>query len=167
MAPNPTSIHLGPGLTAREAAIDAIHRFTQALDDNDTILLRSCITSDAMVDRSGLSAVIGQELPPTPGIELIEKFVLGTVGPLDTSHQVSNIRVKLNEHGKAAEVTCCVIAEHYRLGDGKDPQKSVRLSVCSRYRADVVEDEKERLWKIKKVHLVALWSAGDLRVFGM
>ena len=72
MASDPTLTHLGPGLTPREAAIEAIYRFTQALDDNDNNLLRSSITLDAMVDRSGLSPVIGRDLPPTSGIELIE-----------------------------------------------------------------------------------------------
>jgi hypothetical protein len=167
MAINPSSIHLGPGLTPREAATDAIYRFTQALDENNSSLLRSSITLDAMVDRSGLSTVTGRDLPPTPGIDLVERFVLGTIGPMDTSHNVSNIRVKLDENQKEAEVTCYVIAEHYKAGDGPDPQKSVRLSVSTRYRADVIEDEKEGLWKIKRVDLVTLWSVGDLGVFGM
>lgn len=165
MASNSTFIHLGPGLTPREAATDASYRFTQALDDNDSILLRSSVTLDAMVDRSGLSSVTGRDLPPTPGIDLIERFVLGTIGPMDTGHHVSNVRVKLNENEKEAEVTCYVIAEHYRAGEGQNPEKSTCLRVGTRYRAYVVE-EKEGLWKIKNVNLVTLWSVGDLSVFG-
>src|SRR6202012_909960 len=114
MAPNSTLAHLGPGLTPREAASDALYRFTQALDDNDSTLLRSSVTLDAMVDRSGLSPGTGRDLPPTQGIELIDRFVLGTIGPMDTSHHVSNIRVKLDQDEKEAEVTCYVIAEHYK-----------------------------------------------------
>ena len=86
---------------------------------------------------------------------------------MDTSHHVSNIRAKLDEHEKEAEVTCYVIAEHYKAGEGQDPQKSMCLSVAARYRADVIQDEKAGLWKIKRVELVTLWSAGDLGVFEM
>ena len=167
MASNSTLIYLGPGLTPREAASDAIYRFTQALDDNDSILLRSSVTLDAMVDRSGLSSVTGRDLPPTQGIELIERFVLGTIGSMDTGHHVSNIRVKLDEYEKEAEVTCYVVAEHYKAGEGQNPEKSRCLSVGTRYRADVVEEKKEGLWKIKKIDLVTLWSVGDLSVFGL
>ncbi|KIW22627.1 uncharacterized protein PV07_10907 [Cladophialophora immunda] len=166
MASTSTFINLGASLTPREAAADAIYRFTQALDDNDSNLLRSSITLDAMVDRSGLSSVTGRDLPPTPGIDLIERFVLGTIGLMDTSHHVSNVRVKLAENQNQAEVTCYVVAEHYKAGEGHDPTKSMHLSVGTRYRAEVVEDN-DGLWKIRKVDLVTLWSIGDLGVFGM
>jgi len=166
MAPTSTFIHLGPGLTPREAATDALYRFTQALDDNDSSLLRSSVTLDASVDRSGLSPVTGQAFPPAKGIEIIERFVLGTVGPVDTGHHVSNVRVKLNEHKNEAEVTCYVVAEHFKAGEGQSPEKSTSLRVGTRYRADVVEDREDGLWKIKAVDLVTLWSVGDLSVFG-
>lgn len=159
------SISLGPSLSPREAAIDAIYRFLQALDDADENLLRSAFISDAIVDRSGLTTATGIPFPILQGISDIEHGILGTIGRMDTGHHVSNVRVKLTDNGEKADVTCYVLAQHCRPGEGPSPKFEMHLAMGSRYSAVVVKDNSDGLWKIEKAELHCLWSEGDLGVF--
>ena len=158
---------LGPNFSPREAAIDALYRFLDALDSNNAQLAHSAFTATAIVDRSGLSAATGFPFPIVQGIKDIKEQILGTVGRMDTGHHVSNVRAKLDEREERADVTCYVMAHHKRAGEGPDPRKSMHLTMGSRYEAAIAKDKAERngLWRIEKIELKCLWSEGDLRVF--
>ncbi|KIX06625.1 uncharacterized protein Z518_04601 [Rhinocladiella mackenziei CBS 650.93] len=161
------TINLGYGISSREAAIDAVYRFTQGLDNSDEALIRSAFTTDAVIDRSGLKSVIGFEFPGLEGLESIVSDVLSTIGPMDTGHHVSNARVEMSENEEEAQVTCYVLAQHYRPGEGCDPAKKIHLLIGNHYKANVVRDQKDELWKIKRMEFSSLWSDGDLSVLGM
>lgn len=148
MAPRAAPIDLGPGVTPREHATDAVLRFVQALDQGDEALIRSAFTTDGVVDISGLSVVTGLTYAPQEGIENIVKGVLAFVGPMDSSHHLSNFRVKLDEKQERAEVHCYALAQHFKNGNGHDPSKRGYLMYGNTYWAEVVK-EGDGLWKIR------------------
>ena len=113
-------VNLGPGLTPREAAADALYRLVHGLDFNDADLIRSAFVEDGVLDISGLSPATGQDHPEQKGVENIINGVLGHVGPMATSHSITNVRVKLNDKMDRAEVMTYVIAQHFRPGEGHD-----------------------------------------------
>lgn len=149
MTPRTAPVSLGSGLTPREHVSDADLRFVQALDQNSESLLRSALTLDATVDISGLSKATGLDHPPQEGIETIIKGVLAHVGPMDSSHHLSNFRVKLNGRQNEAEVYCYALAQHFRKGEGGEPKNREYLLFGNTYTADVVKDEDEDIWRIR------------------
>lgn len=155
-------INLGPGLTPREAAADAVYRLCQALDFNDKDLLRSAFVEDAVYDMKGISS----EMPEQKGVENIVNGVLAHVGPMATSHNISNLRVKLDEKQDQAEVACYCIAQHFRSGEGHDPSKRDYLLYGTMYWADVVKtgDGEDALWKMRRFEIHLMWCEGDQSV---
>ena len=164
--PRPVHLNLGPGLSAREAAADAINRFVLALDLNDADIMRSAFTEDGVLDKSGLMAPLGQDPGADHGIDQIIAITLAHVGPMGSSHHLSNFRLKLNGDETEAEVTCHALAQHFRPGEGLDPSKRDYLLFGNIYHADVVKDgpEENALWKIKRIGMYALWCEGDTGV---
>lgn len=162
-------VDLGPGNSARDAAIDAIQRFALALDINDADLMRSAFTADGVLDKSGLSRVTGQEMPPDNGIDAILSTTFALIGPMDTSHHLSNYRVKFNGKQTEAQIMCHVYAQHFRAGEGPDPRKRDYILFGNLYYADVVKDGdgSDAMWKIKRMGMHCLWSEGDTRLVGI
>ena len=116
-------INLGPGLSPREGAIDAIYRYTEGLDRADESLLCSAFALEGIVDLSGMTPRTGNVHDEMKGIESIVVGVLAHVGPMDSAHRLSNFRVKINQHQTQAEMTCYALAEHFKPGEGQDPSK--------------------------------------------
>ena len=164
MSPRSASIHLGPGLSPREGAIDAIYRFTQALDDADENLLRSAFAVDGVVDLSGLTPCTGKSYDEKKGVESIVNSVLAHVGPMDSAHHLSNIRVKMYTDQMRAELTCYALAQHFKPKEGQDPSKRNYLIMGNSYWADIVRDGdgEDALWKIRRIVVTNMWSEGDL-----
>lgn len=164
----PATLHLnlGPGLSPRDAAADAINRFALSLDLNDASMMRSAFTEDGVLDKSGLKATLGSDPGCDEGVESIVNTTLAHVGPMASSHHLSNFRVKLNQEQTEAEVICHVLAQHYRPGEGLDPSKHDYLCFGNIYYADVVKhgQGEDALWKIKRMAMHALWCEGDVGV---
>ncbi|KAF2173567.1 hypothetical protein M409DRAFT_15847 [Zasmidium cellare ATCC 36951] len=159
-------IHLGPGLTPREAAVDAMYRLVHGLDFNDADLVRSAFVEDAILDISGLSPATGRDHPEQKGVDNIVNGVLAHVGPMPTSHNINNVRVKLNDSMDQAEVTSYVIAQHFRPGEGHDPSKRDYVLFGNSYWADVVKvgEGDDALWKMKRFEAQNIWAEGDMSV---
>lgn len=156
-------IDLGPGLTPREAAADALYRLVHALDFNNEDLLRSAFTQDAVFDISGLSPASGRDYPPQIGPDAMVAGVLAHVGPMATSHNISNVRVKLNDAMDQAEVMCYVIAQHFRPGEGLDMSKRDCMLYGNSYWADVIKGEGG-LWRMRRFEIQVMWAEGDMGV---
>ncbi|KAK4497915.1 hypothetical protein PRZ48_010570 [Zasmidium cellare] len=156
-------INLGPGQTPREAAADALYRLVHGLDFNDADLIRSAFVEDGVLDISGLSPATGMDHPEQKGVENIVNGVLGHVGPMATSHSITNVRVKLNDKMDRAEVMTYVIAQHFRPGEGHDVSNRDYALFGNSYWADVVKvgEGDDALWKIKRFECQNLWAEGD------
>ena len=166
MSPRTASIGLGPGMSPREGAVDAIFRFCQALDDNNEELLRSAFLQDGTVDLSGLATCTGKSYTDQTGIENIVNGVFAHVGPIDSFHHLGNLRVKLNDAQNQAEITVYSVAQHFKKGEGNDPSNRNSLLMGNRYWAEVVkpDDASDGLWRIRRIEVSNHSCEGDLAV---
>lgn len=152
-------------LTSREAVADALYRAVTGLDANDLSLFESAFElQDCMFDLNGTVST---------GIQEIRDNVFSAVGPLDTTHFISNVRVSLTEgEGKKegeeekAYMTAYALAQHYRTGEGIDLKaERGHLMSGSMYFLDLVKSEgNEGLWRIKKWGMKIVWLDGDMGV---
>jgi hypothetical protein len=154
-------IHL-TGLTDREACVDAVVRFLQGLDDNDGELIESAFTEDIFFDLQPCG-IIGIPFGTISTREKVVPHLLGTVGVLDSLHQLTNSRVHLKGDGTAF-LTAAALAQHYRPKDGPQPDKRDSLLMGNRYKADLVKGP-DGVWKISTFEISCQWCEGSMSVF--
>lgn len=100
-------------LSPREAITDAVQRILIAMDENSSALFESgWAGEDVTFDFDG--AV-------TQGLTDIRSFVLGRIGPLDTQHCLSNVRIDVKDGADAAVLTANCVAQHCPPGRGMEP----------------------------------------------
>jgi hypothetical protein len=144
-------------LTDHAAIVDTLHRYTAALDHADAELLTSALTEDAVVDLTPATAKIGLEFPVLGPRETVVAALIGAVGPLDTSHSITNVRAQVD--GDRAEVRCYAQAWHFLPGQGPDPAATKHALMMNRYHAEVVRDGAA--WRIRRLTIDSAWFDGD------
>lgn len=145
------------GLTDREAAIDAVIRFVCALDEGDAELSASSLTEDSIMDLTPFRKV-GMERGVAEGRDATVKVLMDAVGkPLDTTHSATNIRCTVQ--GDSAELTTCVLAQHFRRGEGPSPEFQDHYLFGNQYAAQIVRDGE--FWKIKRLTITPAWVVGN------
>lgn len=147
-------IHISTSST-REAILDALYRAVNAYDTNDLALHDSAFL-DSPDTTFSLDARNFQ------GLEAI-RGPFKIVGPLDTTHMVTNPRVIHQEGETHARITATTLAQHFRAGEGKMGRK-VGFLGGSFYDLDVVFEAESGLWKIKRLDIKIVWSEGDVGV---
>lgn len=148
------------GLTDREAAIDALHRFVWALDEGSSELSASSLTEDA---RMALEFTHNGESPrEIAGRDIIVELLMNKVGrPLDTTHMATNIRCELV--GKdTAELQAQILAQHFRRGEGASAEFNDCYLFGNIYKCLVVREGD--VWKFSKVAIRAVWTQGNPEV---
>jgi hypothetical protein len=147
--------HVLTSLSPREAITDAVYRAVQAFDDNDVAIFNSAFINDeATFDLNG---------HVFENLEAVRTQLLSLVGPMDTLHQLSNIRIEIEDSTSTARLTCYAVAQHCPPGKGNEPD-GPKLIAGSRYNVDLVKDKSDGAWKIKKFAMKLIWRAGDLSV---
>ena len=76
---------------------------------------------------------------------------------------ISNVRVDVKDGADTASLTAYALAQHCPPGKGKEPDASKYLA-GGEYCIDLIKDEADGLWKIKKWVLNVIWSQGDASV---
>lgn len=76
---------------------------------------------------------------------------------------LSNIRVDVKEGADTASLVAYALAQHCPPGRGKEPDGPKYLT-GGEYWIDLVRDESDGLWKIKKWVLDIVWRQGDASV---
>jgi hypothetical protein len=143
--------------TDRLAVIDALYRYAAGLDDDDTAMLESALTEDAAVDLTSAVTKLGMEFPVLEPREVVVSTLLAAVGPLDTSHSLSNLRVQVD--GDRAEVRCYAQAQHFLPGVGPDPAHLRHALMMNRYDAALRRDGSD--WRIARLNIDLVWFDGD------
>lgn len=139
-------------LVEREAIIDVLYRAVMAFDNDDVSLLQATLGSqDVVFDLDG--AVY-------EGFENIRTEILGCVGPMDTTHMISNIQVGYKDGASTASLTALALSQHCLPQKGKD-QSSPKFSAGSRYFLDLLKDKSNGSWKIQKWVMKIIWTEGD------
>ena len=144
------------GLTDREAAIDAITRFVNSLDEGDPDLLRSAITDNMLMDLSPFNKA-GFNYSPFSGKEQVVERLMKAVGKsLDSTHSITNFRCKVS--GDEAELSCYVLAQHFRLGQGPSSDFQDFYLMGNKYKAVIVRAGE--VWKVSKLACEPAWTHG-------
>ncbi|KEY63858.1 hypothetical protein S7711_10045 [Stachybotrys chartarum IBT 7711] len=153
-----SSPHILTSLTTREAIIDALGRALSGVDRNDVDLFNS-----AWAGSEASFEIDDGEKKVLPSLDFIRTHVFDKVGPMDTTHSVSNIRVRVDDGAAVASFTACSMAQHCPPGRGKEPNGPKYL-VAGEYSADVIKDNEDGVWKLRKCALKVSWVQGDLSV---
>ncbi|RDW63801.1 hypothetical protein BP6252_11346 [Coleophoma cylindrospora] len=145
------------GLTEREAIADTMYRVLIGLDHNDISMFNSAFAGNG---DDALFIFRGKE---TKGRDNIKTQIVDVVGPMVTTHTLSNIRVDIKEGSKAAAFNSYVLAQHCPPGRGEEVDGPKWLATAE-YFVDLVKDESDESWKIKKWVINVVWSQGDVSI---
>lgn len=147
--------HLLTALTEREAVTDAIYRAIIGFDSHDVASFNSAF--------SGPDAIIIGNGKAINGLEAIRTQLLDFVGPMDTTHTISNVRVDIKDGASTASLHAYALAQHCPKGKGVDLDGQKYL-VASTYFVNLVKDKSDGLWKIKRWEMKTIWRQGDRSV---
>jgi hypothetical protein len=147
--------HILASLTQREAITDALYRALIGFDENDLSIFNSAFIGQD-VDFEFRGNVIH-------GLDTLRTRFLDFVGPMDTTHMISNVRVDVKDGASTAYLTANALAQHCPPGKGEELDGPKYLA-ASRYFIDLVKDESDGLWKIKKWAMKIVWTQGDASV---
>ncbi len=141
-------------LSPREAITDALYRAAIASDHHDSALFDSAFAGEdvSMEIHDDNKRVL-------EGLSLIRRMVLDRVGPMDTTHNISMVRVNYHDGADTASLTATSLNQHAASGTGRDPNGS-KYTVGGEYFVDLVKDEAG-VWRIKKLVLNVIWTSGD------
>ncbi|KAH6629846.1 hypothetical protein C7974DRAFT_454901 [Boeremia exigua] len=143
-----------PSLNTREAIADALYRAAIACDHHDTALFDSAWAGEEVV-----MEIHDDDKRVLEGLSLIRSAVLNRVGPMDTTHNVSMVRVNYQDGADTASLTATSTAQHAAPGTGRDPD-GIKYTVGGEYSVDLVKDGED-VWRIKKLVLNVIWTLGD------
>jgi hypothetical protein len=145
-------------LSNKEAIADTIYRGVLGIDSNNFDLMLS-----ALYDSPTTAFEINGER--TEGIEAIKVRTFDRIGPLDTTHNISNVRIEVEDGAETASLTAHILAQHYRAGEGLlDDSKGVLVGGL--YFIDLVNDT-DGAWKVTTWKIKIIWMDGDKSVIGM
>ncbi|KAJ5851331.1 uncharacterized protein N7529_010716 [Penicillium soppii] len=146
-----------PDLNTKEAIADALYRATIGFDRNDIKVFESAMTEDTSF-----------EINPGPndprslinGLSTLKSSVFDHVGPLDTTHMITNVRVNHRAGEKTASLTAYALSQHCPPGRGAE-FAGPKYIAGSEYWIDLVQGDGDGLWKIKKWVIDVIWRQGD------
>jgi hypothetical protein len=144
--------------TDRDGVVDAVTRIVEGIDFGDEELLRSAFTEDAVFDLGGIDHSI-HVFEPYIGREQVVETLMRTVGTaMDTFHALANIRVWVD--GDTAELTCYLIGQHHRTGEGPSVEFQDHLLLGNRFETDLVRDH-DHAWLVRRNRVSSRWSVGN------
>jgi len=135
---------------------DALHRYAFGLDHGDPDSLASAFTEDALFDFTPASAKLGLAFQKLTGRQAIMEAVLPLIGPLDTSHTVSNLQIEIS--GDSATLSAYVMSQHFMPRQGSR-RGSENALLMNRYDCELVRDGQK--WRFKRVTIDNAWMQGD------
>jgi hypothetical protein len=144
-------------ITDRAEITDAIYRYAAGLDFGDAALLESALTEDAVVDLTSATTKLGLDFPVLAPRDTVVGALVTAVGPLDTSHSITNVRIGIV--GDTATARCYAQANHYLPGEGPRPDRTRHALMMNRYTAEMVRDGER--WRIRRLLIDCAWFDGD------
>ena len=96
------------------------------------------------------------------GWNAITKF-FSRVFELTTTHFVTNVRVKIKDDLNAAYMTAHVLAYHMHPDDAFKVEDASYTAGCL-YFIDLVRNDTDGSWKIKRWEIKQNWTSGDVAV---
>jgi SnoaL-like domain len=142
--------------TDRHAIADALHRFAFGLDHGDADSLSSALTEDCVLDFRPAGKKLSLEFPKLAGRQAIVDTLLPLLGPLDTSHTVSNVQIEISED--SAALYCYVMAQHFMPRQGSVPGSENAL-LMNRYDCQLARDGQK--WRFRQIVIDNAWAQGN------
>ena len=140
----------------RTEIAETMYRYAFGLDHGDPDSLASAFTEDAVLDFSAGGAKLGLDFPVLTGREAIVQTLIAIIGPLDTSHTLSNIQVEVS--GETATLHAYMMAHHFPPGQGSQ-RGSDHALLMNRYEVELVRDGTR--WRMRRVMIDNAWAEGD------
>ncbi|HUE40970.1 MAG TPA: nuclear transport factor 2 family protein [Chthoniobacterales bacterium] len=135
---------------------DALHRFAFGLDHGDADSLASALTEDCVFDFRPAGKKLGLDFPKMIGRQSIVDALIPLLGPLDTSHTVTNLQIEISED--SATLYCYVMAQHFMPRQGSRPGSENAL-LMNRYDCELARDGEK--WRLKRVTIDNAWAQGN------
>jgi hypothetical protein len=135
---------------------DALHRFAFGLDHGDTDSLASALTEDCVLDFRPAGKKLGLDFPKITGQQAIVAALIPLLGPLDTSHTMSNLQIEVSED--SATLYCYVLAQHFMPREGPRPGSENAL-LMNRYDCELVRDGSK--WRFRRMTIDNAWAQGN------
>ncbi|KAL2836230.1 SnoaL-like domain-containing protein [Aspergillus pseudodeflectus] len=152
--PNALPILLSPSLTPREAISDALYRCIEGVDTKNKALFDSSFTQTATFEVNGAVS---------EGLAAIHANCFDIIGPKNTTHFVSNIRIHIDESGEKAAMSAYALAQHYREGEGLKGDQE-RLLTGNFYQLQLVREAglaEGEFWRIETFVVKSSWAEGQ------
>jgi ketosteroid isomerase-like protein len=137
------------------AVIETLYRFAAGIDLKDSELLAQAFAEDAVSDFRPAAAKAGFTYPVLEGRATIVSALSEALSQLDTTHTVSNPRVRLD--GDRAHLDALVEAQHVPRND---PSRHYLMK--NRYNVELVKTAKG--WVIERNTVDNVWRSGDPNV---
>jgi hypothetical protein len=116
---------------------DALHRFAFGLDHGDAGSLSSALSEDCVLDFRPAGKKLALGFPKLTGRQAIVESLIPLLGPLDTSHTVSNLQIEVSED--TATLYCYVMAQHFMPREGSHLGSENAL-LMNRYDCELARD---------------------------
>jgi len=135
---------------------DTLHRYAFGLDHGDADSLASMLTEDCVLDFRPAGKKLGLDFPKLTGRQAIVEALIPLLGPLDTSHTVSNLQIEISDD--SATLYCYVLAQHFMPRQGPRPGSENAL-LMNRYDCELVRDGEK--WRFKRMVIDNAWAQGN------
>ena len=135
---------------------DTLHRFAFGLDHGDADSLASAFTEDCIFDFRPAGRKLKIDFPKLNGREAIVNALIPLLGPLDTSHTVSNLQIEVSDD--SATLYAHVMSQHFMPREGCRPGSENAL-LMNRYDCELVRDGQK--WRFKRVTIDNAWAQGN------
>ena len=135
---------------------DTVHRYAFGLDHGDADSLASAFTEDCLFDFRPAGKKLDLDFPKLTGRQAIVDALIPLLGPLDTSHTVSNLQIEIGDD--SATLYAYVMAQHFMPRQGSR-RGSENALLMNRYDCELVRDGQK--WRFKRVTIDNAWAQGN------
>ena len=135
---------------------DALNRYAFGIDFGDADSLASAFTEDCIFDFRPAGKKLEIDFPKLTGRQAIVDALIPLLGPLDTSHTVSNLQIEIN--GESATLSAYVMSQHFMPRQGSR-RGSENALLMNRYDCELRRDGQK--WRFKRVTIDNAWAQGN------
>ena len=150
------SVDLAQLAADRYEIADALHRFAFGLDHGDADSLASTLTEDCVLDFRPAGRKLGLDFPKLTGRQAIVDALIPLIGPLDTSHTISNLQIEIRDD--SATLYGYVLAQHFMPRQGPKPDAENAL-LMNRYDCELIRGGEK--WRFKRMIIDNAWAQGN------
>jgi hypothetical protein len=138
---------------------DTLHRFAFGLDHGDADSLASALAEDCIFDFRPAARKLEIDFPKLSGRGAIVNALIPFLGPLDTSHTVSNLQIEVSDD--SATLYAYVMSQHFMPREGCR-RGSENALLMNRYDCELVRDGQK--WRFKRVTIDNAWAQGNPQI---